>query len=118
MLYNTENQLYFNYKIKKQQNRSSHCGSAVMNPISNHEDMGSIPGLAQWVKDPMSLWHRLIAAALIRPLDWELPYATGAALKRQTKQNKTKTVLQTPGCTDPRLISLSHHLTFPRLFKG
>ena len=31
--------------------RRSYCGSAVMNPTSNHEDTGSIPGLAQWVKD-------------------------------------------------------------------
>ena len=31
---------------------SSHCGRAVTNPTSIHEDMGSIPGLAQWVKDP------------------------------------------------------------------
>ena len=28
------------------------------------------------------LWQRLAAAALIRPLAWELPCATGAALKR------------------------------------
>ena len=24
----------------------------VMNPTSNHEDVGSVPGLARWVKDP------------------------------------------------------------------
>ena len=27
------------------------------------------------------LWYRLAAAALIRPLAWEYPYAVGAALK-------------------------------------
>ena len=32
--------------------RSSRCGSEAMNPTSTHEDLGSIPGLTQWAKDP------------------------------------------------------------------
>ena len=30
---------------------SSHCGSGVMNLTSIYENVGSIPGLTQWVKD-------------------------------------------------------------------
>ena len=35
------------------------------------------------------LWCSLAAAAPIRPLAWDLPYVTGAALERQ-KDKKTK----------------------------
>ena len=31
--------------------RSSCCGALVMNPTRIHEDMDSVPGSAQWVKD-------------------------------------------------------------------
>ena len=33
--------------------------------------------------DPVLQWYRPAATALIQPLAWELPCATGAALKRQ-----------------------------------
>ena len=36
------------------------------------------------------LWCRPAAAALIRPLAWESPYAVGAALKRRKKKKEKK----------------------------
>ena len=74
-----------------------------MNSTCIHEDSGLNPGLDQWVgdfsvavscgvgckcgSDPVLLWLwcRLAAIAPIRPQAWELPYATGAALKSKKK---------------------------------
>ena len=38
----------------------------------------------------LCLWCRLAAVALIRPLAWKPPYATGAALKSKKKKGRKK----------------------------
>ena len=62
----------------------------LSNPSRNCEVLGLIPALGQWVKDLASpwLWYRLAATGLIRPLAWEPPYATGAALEKKKKKKK------------------------------
>ena len=83
---------------------SSHHGPVEMNLTRKHEVVGSIPSLAQCIKDLalpcivvtdmawildlalLWLWCRLEATALIRPLAWEPTYAVGAALKRQRQK--------------------------------
>ena len=40
------------------------------------------------------LWCRLEAIALIRPLAWEHPYASGAALQKKKKKKKKKKIFE------------------------
>ena len=60
-----------------------------MNPSTTPEDADSILGLSRWGKGPALLWLccRWAAAALIRPLAWELLYAMGAALQSKKKSS-------------------------------
>ena len=51
------------------------------------------------------LWYRLAAAALIRPLALEIPYAMGTALKRQKK--KKEYLPSTESLTPPESTSLN-----------
>ena len=60
------------------------------------KDVGSIPGLTQWVKDPVLLWPA--AAAPIQPLARESPYAAGEALRNR---NGLALPLISPGGAGP-----------------
>ena len=76
----------------------------VKNLTRIHADAGLIPGLAQGIKGSgvamscgvahrcgldlalLQLWHRSAAASLIRPLAWELVYASSVTLKSKKKK--------------------------------
>ena len=70
----------------------------VKNQTSIHEDVGSVLALLSGlrIQHCRELWCRLAAAAPIRPLAWELPYATGGeALKKKKKRIYPNRITQT-----------------------
>ena len=52
------------------------------------------------------LWCRLEAAALIRSLKWEPPYAAGIAIKRKMKKKKKKKEFQTQSVLTTCLLNI------------
>ena len=94
--------------------RSSCCGAAETKPTTINEDAVLIPGLPHWVNDPtlLWLWYRTATVALIQPLAWDFPYATGAALKK--KKKKKKSILYHWTSSPKNWIELSSHYCLPR----
>ena len=74
--------------VSKRIKGNSCCGSAGYEPDSYPQDVGLIPGLAQWIKGLvwLWLWRRPAAAALIRPPAGELRYAAGVTLKKEKRK--------------------------------
>ena len=77
--------------LLKRHNPEFLSGSVETNLTSIHEDTGSVSGLSELrIWRCHELWCRPAAVAPVRPLAWELPYATGAALKRPKKKKKIR----------------------------
>ena len=80
-------EIFYNFFLKSVNKGVPLVAKWLTNLTSIHGDAGSLPGLAQWVKDPVLLWLwcRPEATAPILPLACEPPFATGAAPKSKNK---------------------------------
>ena len=82
-------------KKRKKQFRTSCCSAMVLVVSLQHQDAGSIPGLAQWDKDlarcqlrcSLQLWHRS-TASLSDP--WSGNSVSRGVAKREIKEKKRK----------------------------
>ena len=83
----------FNAEIKKKKICAKRNGPEEfllwLSGLTQHsvcEEVRSTSSLTQCIKDLALLWHRLAAAALFQSLAWEIPYTTGAAIKRKRRK--------------------------------
>ena len=81
----------------------------LTNPTRNHEVSGSIPGIAQWVKEQRcrELWCRPAPTALIRLIAWEPPYAMNAALEKAKRPKKKPKLSHKWNCSVYDLLRLA-----------
>ena len=124
---------------------SSHCGATEINMISIHEDVGLIPGIAQWVGDLALAWCRWqtcidpallwlycspAAAAPIQPLAWGLPLEPSLGLcichgcdpknekkKKKKKKNKKKKKKENQQKKKKKKKNGDHRITWKTRFK-
>ena len=77
--------------LKKKKTWSSHCGTSRLAASWEHWDTGSIPDMAQWVKDPVcpgcGLGHNCVSDLIPGP---GTPYAAGWPKKKKRKKTQCR----------------------------